>query len=61
MGPFGGPPRPPRPPRPHRPWGWGRPYDDYGGCFPYGCGCCLPIIGVIGLALLGALLAAFLL
>lgn len=44
--PFGG-----RPPR--------RPY--YGGCFPWGCGCCLPIIGVVALAILGAVLLAFLL
>lgn len=61
---FGGPwmgrrPRPPygRPPfggRPPR-----RPY--YGGCFPWGCGCCLPIIGVAALAILGAILFAFLL
>ena len=44
-------PRPPygRPPR--------RPY--YGGCFPWGCGCCLPIIGVVALAILGAVLFAF--
>lgn len=52
---FGGPgmgwgPRPPygRPPR--------RPY--YGGCFPWGCGCCLPVIGIL---LLGVFLFAFLL
>lgn len=61
---FGGPwmgwkPRPPygRPPfggRPPR-----RPY--YGGCFPWGCGCCLPIIGIVALAILGAVLFSFLL
>ena len=37
--PYGRPPFGGRPPR--------RPY--YGGCFPWGCGCCLPIIGVVRL------------
>ncbi len=64
-GPFGGGPHGPmgpwgRPPRPPRPWGWGR-RRYYGGCFPWGCGCCLPVIGTFLAALVGALLLVFLL
>ena len=38
-----------------------RPEDPTTGGFPWGCGCCLPVIGILLLALLGVFLFAFLL